>query len=98
MVFDLVRKETLLHDTSSYKYKWQKYLMRAIKAIFIGLFVALECFIFLALNEKIDEYSSYGIFDFLILFLENGPFNVYTICIKTGVKAPGAGFTRGVFL
>ena len=69
MVFDLVRKETLLHDTSSYKYKWQKYLMRAIKAIFIGLFIALECFIFLALNEKIDEYSSYGIFDFLILFL-----------------------------
>ena len=69
MVFDLVRKETLLHDTSSYKYKWQKYLLRAIKAIFIGLFIALECFIFLALNEKIDEYSSYGIFDFLILFL-----------------------------
>lgn len=69
MVFDLVRKETLLHDTSSYKYKWQKYLIRAIKGIFIGLFIALECFIFLALNEKIDEYSSYGIFDFLILFL-----------------------------
>ena len=68
MVFDLVRKEQYLNNSNSL-IGYKKYLMWLIKLIFIGLFIALECFIFLSLDKKIDEYSSYGIYDFLVLFL-----------------------------
>lgn len=69
MVFDLVRKERLLNNQVSYKYKFEKYLLFFLKLIFIGLFVTLECFIFLSLDSKVEEYSPYGFFDFLVLIL-----------------------------
>ncbi len=40
-----------------------------LKLIFVGLFIALEVYIFLSLDKKITEYSSYGTYDFLIFFL-----------------------------
>lgn len=69
MLYDLLKKETANLNNGIYKHKYQKYLVWVLKAVFIALFIAVECYIFLALNEKVDEYSSYGIFDFLILFL-----------------------------
>lgn len=69
MVFDLVRKERYLNNTSNYKHSYEKYLMWLFKFIGIALFITLECFIYLSLNKKIDEYSDYGIFDFLVFFL-----------------------------
>ena len=39
------------------------------KAVFAGLFIALECFIYLELDKKIEKYSSYGTFDFLVFFI-----------------------------
>ena len=69
MVFDLVRKERYLNNTSNYKHSYEKYLMWLFKFIGIALFITLECFIYLSLNKKIDEYSEYGIFDFLVFFL-----------------------------
>lgn len=69
MLYDLLKKETANLNSGIYKHKYQKYLMWLVKAIFIALFIAAECYIFLALNSKITEYSSYGIFDFLVLFL-----------------------------
>lgn len=69
MVYDLLKKESALLNNNNYKHRYQKYLAWLLKAIFIALFITVEYFIFNALNEKVNEYSSYGIFDFLILFL-----------------------------
>ena len=69
MLYDLLKKETTSLNNDIYKHKYQKYLMWLVKAIFVALFIAAESYLFLALNSKINEYSSYGIFDFLILFL-----------------------------
>lgn len=39
------------------------------KMIFLGIFIALEVYIFIALDKKLMEFSKYGSLDFLILFL-----------------------------
>lgn len=61
MLYDLLKKETTSLNNDIYKHKYQKYLMWLVKAIFVALFIAAESYIFLALNSKINEYSSYGI-------------------------------------
>ena len=51
MLYDLLKKETANLNSGIYKHKYQKYLMWLVKAIFIALFIAAECYIFLALNS-----------------------------------------------
>lgn len=69
MVFDLIKKESLLFKGDSSKKTYIRLISFLLKAVFIGLFIALEVYIFLSLDKKIGEYSTYGIFDFLVLFL-----------------------------
>ena len=69
MILDLIHKEfkqTLDRDSSKLKI-----FLKIIGSVFgIGIFVALESYIFLALDKKITEFSGpNGTFYFLVLFL-----------------------------
>ena len=70
MIIDLVRKEVIenssLRDYSSYS---RKVLMFLLKVIGAGLFVALEVFIYINVDNKVNANATNGSFDFLILFL-----------------------------
>ena len=71
MIVELLHKEykeNFLSKTNptSLPKKIFKYLL---KVIFIGLFIALEVYIFFALDKKLVLFSEHGSLDFLILFL-----------------------------
>lgn len=69
MIVELLRKEFVKDRTNSHSKKITILLKMLLKLILLGAFVALECFIFLSLDEKITKYSEYGTFDFLVFFL-----------------------------
>ena len=68
MLIDLINKERLINGTGKKKIS-RLALNWLFKAFFAGLFIALECFIYLELDKKIQKYSSYGTFDFLVFFI-----------------------------
>ena len=68
MLIDLINKERLINGTGKKKIS-RLALNWLFKAVFAGLFIALECFIYLQLDKKIEKYSSYGTFDFLVFFI-----------------------------
>lgn len=69
MVIELVRKERIFRQEAKSKSTIANVFSYIIKFVFIALCVALECFIFYSVNQKIEKYSEYGTFDFLVLFL-----------------------------
>ena len=69
MVIELIRKEHFERKEVTSKSKVANILSLLLKVIFIGCFIALECYIFFSLDKKIEKYSEYGTFDFLVLFL-----------------------------
>ena len=70
MIIDLVRKEYIqnssFRDVTSVS---RRFLIALLKLIGFGLFVALEVFIYINVDEKVSANSKYGSFDFLILVL-----------------------------
>lgn len=76
MFFKLLKKEFIDNFTS--KKNFSSILLYIVT---IGLFIALEVYIFLSLNTKIEEYSQYGTYDFLIFFL----FIMMLISIFSGI-------------
>lgn len=68
MLIDLINKERLINGTGKRKIS-RIFLDLLFKAIFAGLFIALECFIYIQLDKKIEKYSAYGTFDFLVFFI-----------------------------
>lgn len=69
MLIELLRKEFI--EGFAFEGKKGLGLLFSLlsKALLAALFVALECYIFLSLDKKIEGYSSYGTFDFLVFFL-----------------------------
>lgn len=69
MIIELVRKEILQTKNNLLKSSKEKILNAFIKAFFLAIFISLECFIFIMIDKKIELYSNYGTYDFLVLFL-----------------------------
>ena len=69
MIIELVRKERIFRQEAKSKSKVANVFPYIFKFVFIALCIALECFIFYSVNQKIEKYSEYGTFDFLVLFL-----------------------------
>ncbi len=69
MLIELIRKEFLARKDSSDKSVLSLVFSYLLKFIILGGFIALECFIALSLDKKINKYSSYGSYDFLVFFL-----------------------------
>jgi len=65
MVLELISKEIKEGRSSSNK----SIFSTILKYLFFAAMIALEIYIFISLNRKIDKYSSFGIFDFLVFFL-----------------------------
>lgn len=67
MILELINKER----KESQELQGKKNLITSyiLKAIVFALVAVLEVYIFIALDKKIGSYSSYGSFDFLLLFL-----------------------------
>lgn len=68
MLLDLIHKERLLVGTGRQK-KTRLFFNLLFKLVFAGLFIALESFIYIELDKKIERYSSFGTFDFLVFFM-----------------------------
>lgn len=68
MIIDLVRKEYIesssFRDVSTLS---RKILLCFLKLIAIGLFIALEVFIYINVDQKVNSNSDFGSFDFLVL-------------------------------
>ena len=69
MIIDLVRKEVIQNRTNNDASFIRKFLLAILKLVGVGLFIALEVFIYISLDNKVNANSNYGSFDFLILFL-----------------------------
>ncbi len=69
MFLELLRKEFISRKESLPNQKGMLVLSYAIKGLFLAFFVYLECFLSLSIDKKIEEYSRYGSYDFLLLFL-----------------------------
>ncbi len=69
MFLELLRKEFIERKNEEKQSKAMHVLSYVFRAVLIGLFIALECYLSIALDKKIVKYSSYGSFDFLVLFL-----------------------------
>lgn len=69
MFLELLRKEFIEKKVKSQQSTAAHVLSLLLKFLLLGCFVALEVYIFLNLDKKIEKYSSYGSFDFLVLFL-----------------------------
>ena len=67
MIIELIRKEYLQGRNRVSDKLYVNILFLLAKALFYSLFVALEVFLFVTLDKKINEYSSEGSFDFLLL-------------------------------
>ena len=68
MFLELIFKEFTKQRNFS-KDKRKTFFLTLLKLIFVGAFIALEVFIFLNLDKKIEKYSSFGTYDFLVLFI-----------------------------
>ncbi len=69
MVLELIRKEFKNEREVNYSSKGVTWLKTIFKLLFIACFIALEVYVFLSIDKKIVQYSSYGTYDFLVLFL-----------------------------
>ena len=70
MFIDLIRKEFIFSRLGDKNRPLlNKVLEALLKAIGVGLFIALEVFIYISLNEQVNEYSTNGSFDFLVLVI-----------------------------
>lgn len=67
MFLELLRKEFLERRSGESKTLLARVFSILFYLLFVGLLVALECFIALTLDKKIESYSSYGSYDFLVL-------------------------------
>lgn len=69
MFLELLRKEFIEKKSQEKQSAAMVVLSYLLRGILIALFIALECYIAIALDKKIVQYSKYGSFDFLVLFL-----------------------------
>ncbi len=69
MFLELLRKEFIEKKSQEKQSTAMVVLSYLLRGILIALFIALECYIAIALDKKIVQYSKYGSFDFLVLFL-----------------------------
>ena len=69
MLVELVYKEFKKEYSSFNSNIWIKVLKLLLRLVFVALLITLEVFIFKSLDKKIVTYSSYGTYDFLVLFL-----------------------------
>ncbi len=69
MFLELLRKEFIEKKSQEKQSTFMVVLSYLLRGILLALFIALECYIAIALDKKIVQYSSYGSFDFLVLFL-----------------------------
>lgn len=69
MFLELLRKEFIERRSLGSKTLWARLLSLLFYVLFVGLLIALECFIAVTLDKKIEAYSSYGSYDFLVLCL-----------------------------
>ena len=69
MFLELLRKEFIERKNDEKQSIAMLVLSVLLRVLLIAGFIALECFIALNLDKKIVKYSSYGSFDFLVLFL-----------------------------
>ena len=91
MLLELLRKEFIERKNDEKQSLAMLVLPRLLRVLLIAGFIALECFIALNLDKQIVKYSSYGSFDFLVLFL----FLMMALSIVfTMVKARGVIFNH----
>ncbi len=69
MLIELVYKEFKKEYTNYDSKIGIKVLKLLLRLVFVALLITLEVFIFKSLDKKITTYSSYGTYDFLVLFL-----------------------------
>ena len=71
MIVELLHKEYKENFINNIKKasNFKTFFSLLIKLIFISLFIALEVYIYFALDKKLMLFSEYGSLDFLILFL-----------------------------
>lgn len=69
MIGKLLQKEHLLNKSQVYSGKFQAFMMTIFKVVFLAVFIAIECFIVISLDNKVEEYSSLGFYDFLVFIL-----------------------------
>ena len=91
MFLELLRKEFIERKNDEKQSIAMLVLSVLLRVLLIAGFIALECFIALNVDKKIVKYSSYGSFDFLVLFL----FLMMVLSIVfTMVKARGVIFNH----
>ena len=91
MFLELLRKEFIERKNDEKQSIAMLVLSILLRVLLIAGFIAIECFIALNLDKKIVKYSSYGSFDFLVLFL----FLMMALSIVfTMVKARGVIFNH----
>lgn len=91
MFLELLRKEFIERKNDEKQSIAMLVVSILLRVLLIAGFIAIECFIALTLDKKIVKYSSYGSFDFLVLFL----FLMMALSILfTMVKARGVIFNH----
>lgn len=91
MFLELLRKEFIERKNDEKQSITMFVVSILLRVLLIAGFIAIECFIALTLDKKIVKYSSYGSFDFLVLFL----FLMMALSILfTMVKARGVIFNH----
>lgn len=91
MFLELLRKEFIERKNDEKQSIAMFVVSILLRVLLIAGFIAIECFIALTLDKKIVKYSSYGSFDFLVLFL----FLMMALSILfTMVKARGVIFNH----
>lgn len=91
MFLELLRKEFIERKNDEKQSITMFVVSILLRVLLIAGFIAIECFIALTLDKKIVKYSSYGSFDFLVLFL----FLMMALSIVfTMVKARGVIFNH----
>ncbi len=69
MFLELLRKEFIQRKNDEKQSVLGLAFSIFFRILLLGSFIALECYIALSLDKKINQYSSYGSFDFLAMFL-----------------------------
>lgn len=69
MFLELLRKEFIEKKTKESQSTLALILSSLLRFLLLGCFVALLVFVFYTLDFKIQKYSTYGTFDFLVLYL-----------------------------
>ncbi len=69
MFLELLRKEFIQRKSDEKQSPLGLVFSIFFALLLLGSFIALECYIALVLDKKINQYSPYGSFDFLAMFL-----------------------------